>query len=105
MTAALLSLSGLFFSLLGLLLVTVSFFWILVLSFRESLWWGLGILILLVPIAPFCRKEWEKVQLPTRLGAAGTLMVLAGVALVLSSSRVPFAELLRDAEELQQELL
>ncbi|MFQ5961894.1 MAG: hypothetical protein ACE5MG_10905, partial [Candidatus Methylomirabilales bacterium] len=56
----------------------VIFIWLVVLAFKRSVWWGLGVLFL-SPIAAafFARKYWDEVKLPFVVYASTFLASLA----------------------------
>ena len=75
---ALLEFNVLFF--IGLLIITVAYFWAIVLAFRIDVLWGLGCLFLAFPcMLVFIISYWEKCKQPLFLSLIGFLVCLAGM--------------------------
>ncbi len=64
---------------LGMLISTISSIWFLVVSFKESVWWGLGCLF--IPLIPliFLIKYWYEAKRPFGLMVLGNLLIFGAV--------------------------
>ena len=67
--------TGLFFLLAGLslLVISVTGIWLLVLSFRTSVLWGLAVLLLPFAVVVFAIKYWDECKKPFLAYIGGTV--------------------------------
>lgn len=71
---------------LGGLICVGAGLWLLVLAFQESIWWGLGSLLLSPVMLVFVILHWNKAKVPFLINLGGVAMVILGALMLQSES-------------------
>lgn len=66
---------------LGLAISLVAGIWLLVVAFRESVWWGLGSLLLSPVALVFVILHWQQAKKPFLINLGGLALVIVGALL------------------------
>jgi hypothetical protein len=69
--------------MLGMILGVVGGIWLLVVAFQESIWWGLGSLLLPIVSLIFVIMHWQVSKKPFLISLAG------GVLLGIAAAKAP----------------
>ncbi|MET4729440.1 thiol:disulfide interchange protein [Lysobacter enzymogenes] len=56
--------------------------WLLVLAFQESVWWGLGSLLLSPVMLVFVILHWNKAKVPFLINLGGLALVIVGAVML-----------------------
>ena len=72
---------GILLIILGGLIGFVCTIWILVLAFRESIWWGLGCFISIIQLV-FIFTHWEEAKKPFLISLVATALCILGFVLM-----------------------
>ena len=62
--------------ILGMILGAVGGIWLLVVAFKESVWWGLGSLFIPFVSLIFVIMHWQVSKKPFLISLAGTILLL-----------------------------
>lgn len=63
----------------GLLVSLGAGLWLLVLAFQESIWWGLGSLLLSPVMLVFVILHWQQAKRPFLINLGGVALMIVGV--------------------------
>ncbi|QWP76583.1 hypothetical protein J5226_23890 [Lysobacter sp. K5869] len=66
---------------LGIVVSLVAGIWLLVVAFRENVWWGLGSLLLSPVALVFVILHWQQAKKPFLINLGGLALVIAGALL------------------------
>lgn len=62
--------------ILGMILACVGGIWLLVVAFKESVWWGLGSLFIGPVALVFTILHWQVAKKPFLISLAGTILLV-----------------------------
>jgi hypothetical protein len=62
----------------GFVAVVAAWVWLVVLAFKEDVWWGIGSLVLVPIVIRFGLTRWDKAWVPVVLFHAGLLASITG---------------------------
>lgn len=82
------------FVLIGMLLVLIGGIWLLVVTFKEGVLWGLGSLVVPVVSIAFVCMHWHESKKPFLLQVAGLVLIVVGVVMAPPGT---FSEPFREA--------
>jgi hypothetical protein len=77
--------------ILSLALLAIGGLWLLVLAFKENIWWGLGSLFVSPVLLVFGIIHWHKSKTPLLLYAAGSVLLAINIAQMHFSNNVVYA--------------
>ncbi|ALN79654.1 hypothetical protein [Lysobacter antibioticus] len=77
--------------ILSLVLLAIGGLWLLVLAFKENIWWGLGSLFVSPVLLVFGIIHWHKSKTPLLLYAAGSVLLAINIAQMHFSNNVVYA--------------
>lgn len=67
--------------MLGVAIYLVGGIWLLVKAFQESIWWGLGSLLIPLVGLIFAIMHWAQCKKPFLIALAGLVLIIAGSAM------------------------
>lgn len=71
--------------ILGFIVAAVGGIWLLVVTFQESILWGIGALLVPLVSLIFVITHWEESKKPFLINVAGLILVILGAAIAPSS--------------------
>lgn len=76
-------------SMLGLVIALVGVVWLLVITFKTSVLWGLGSLFIPIVSLVFVAMHWDETKRPFLIQVVGVVLMVAGAMMAPGQPVVP----------------